>query len=142
MHRFSLHLPPLSILPPTLSILQGAINYETVVANHSNHKPSKKDSSHKFILSLVNKLNDIIGHVTSLLSPGSLVAMVMHLLHVGGAEVQGKALKITASKLEEGKRYFSPDQVHVYVHVYTVNTHWQRQQSVKRLSCLERDLNP
>ena len=117
MHRFSPHLPPLSILPPTLSILQGAINYETVVANYSNHKPGKKDSSHKFILSLVNKLNDIIGHVTSLLSPGSLVAMVMHLLHVGGAEVQGKALKITASKLE-GKRYFSPDQVHVRVYGY------------------------
>ena len=76
-----------------------------------SEKLGKKDLTHKLTLSLVNKIGDIIGHVTSLLLPVSLVAMVMHLLQVGGEEVQGKALKIAADKLEQGKRYFTSDQV-------------------------------
>ena len=55
---------------------------------------------------------DVVGHVTALLTPGSLVAVVMHLLGVAGDEVKTKALKIVARKLEEGKSYFASDQVH------------------------------
>ena len=81
------------------------------------NKLGKKDSTHKLTLSLINKTSDIIGHVTSLLSPVSLVAVVMHLLQVGGEEVQGKALKIVADKLEQGKKYFSSDQVMKYMYM-------------------------
>ena len=106
-----------SPLFPSFSILQGALDFETAINSHSTqvlekaNKLGKKDSTHKLTLSLINKTSDIIGHVTSLLSPVSLVAVVMHLLQVGGEEVQGKALKIVADKLEQGKKYFSSDQV-------------------------------
>ena len=49
--------------------------------------------------------------MTSLLTPGSLVAVVMHLLVESGEEVRTKVLKIVARKLEEGNKYFSSEQV-------------------------------
>ena len=94
----------------SISILQGSLDYETVVSRHKP-TPQSKSSSLKLHLSLVNKISDVVGHVTALLTPGSLVAVVMHLLGVAGEEVKTKALKIVARKLEEGKSYFSSDQV-------------------------------
>jgi xanthosine utilization system XapX-like protein len=80
------------------------------VVSHHKPSPQSKNSSLKLHLSLVNKIGDVVGHVTALLTPGSLVAVVMHLLGVAGDEVKTKALKIVARKLEEGKSYFASDQ--------------------------------
>ena len=105
-------------LPTCYSILKTTLDYETVLSKHtilkSDNKQTKQDSAHnnKLSLTLVNKISDVIGHVTALLSPVSLVAMVIHLLCVSGEEVKVKALKLVAKKLEEGQKYFGSNQVH------------------------------
>ena len=104
------------------SILAGALDYEALLSTKTPH-PGSKNSSLKLHLLLLNKIGDVVGHVTSLLTPGSLVAVVMHLLVESGEEVRTKVLKIVARKLEEGNKYFSSEQVKQNIHFYGV---WQQ----------------
>ena len=53
-----------------------------LVYKSQKNLPRKTSSANSLTLSHVNKITDIIGHVTSFLSPVSLAFVVMHLLHV------------------------------------------------------------
>ena len=95
------------------SILQEALSYEASLSHHKDNKVGEKEKSSpdKFTASLAKKVGDVIHHVTSLLAPASLVAMVTQLLREGGTEAQGRALDIVSRKLEPGRRHFSHQQV-------------------------------